>query len=114
MKPISLQSKNDQRQQIFASQIATLTDLQDLKVELLHEIRKILKEHGGQATKKWLKTSEVRKLLDASPGTLQRLRNNGTLPFTKIGGVVYYDYDELSKLLQPDNNYSQKTTKRPI
>uniref|UniRef100_UPI004047A37D helix-turn-helix domain-containing protein n=1 Tax=Roseivirga sp. TaxID=1964215 RepID=UPI004047A37D len=60
----------------------------------------MLKEHSGQPSKKWLKSYEVRKLLDISPGTLQNLRVNGTLPFTKIGGVIYYDYTDIQSMLQ--------------
>jgi isocitrate dehydrogenase kinase/phosphatase len=35
-----------------------------------------------------------------SPGTLQNLRVNGTLPFTKIGGVIFYDYDDIQRMLE--------------
>jgi len=41
----------------------------------------------------------VKKLLGISPGTLQNLRINGTLPFTKIGGVILYDYEDIQKML---------------
>jgi len=101
MKTIPTPNNSAQRLPVHSNQIVTLADLIDFRDELLIEIRKILKESSGQATKKWLKTHEVRKLLGASPGTLQRLRNKGTLPFKKIGGIVYYDYDEISKMLHP-------------
>jgi hypothetical protein len=48
----------------------------------------MIKELVGQPTKKWLKTHEVRKLLNVSGGTMQRLRTNGTLPYKK-GGQHY-------------------------
>jgi len=32
----------------------------------------------------------VRKLLGVSNGTLQTLRVNGSLPFSKIGGLYFY------------------------
>lgn len=70
-------------------ELLTLTDLKDFKAELLLEVKKLLKENNGEPVKKWLKSHEVRKLLGISPGTLQNLRVNGTLPFTKIGGVIY-------------------------
>ena len=54
----------------------------------------------GAKSKKWLKSPEVRELLSISTGTLQNLRINGTLPYTKIGGVIYYDYDEILKILE--------------
>lgn len=54
---------------------------------------------AGHPTKKWLKSFEVRKLLNISHNTLANLRVNGTLPFTKIGGVIYYDYDDIQAML---------------
>ncbi|UII21664.1 helix-turn-helix domain-containing protein [Fulvivirga ligni] len=83
----------------MATEIITQDDLREFKLELIDEFKKILKEHAGTPVKKWLKSPEVRKLLDISPGTLQNLRINGTLPFTKIGGVIYYDYQDIEKML---------------
>jgi hypothetical protein len=80
-------------------QVLTTNDLQEFKVELLEEIRNILTEQKSVTSKKWLKSIEVRKLLNISPGTLQTLRINGTLPFTKIGGTNYYNYTDIEKLL---------------
>jgi len=79
--------------------IVTTEDLQFFKVEMLDEIKRLLKEANGQPTKKWLKSYEVRKILNISPGTLQNLRVNGSLPYTKIGGVLYYDYADIQEML---------------
>ena len=49
--------------------------------------------------KQRLKSSEVRKLLKISPGTLQNLRINGTLSFTKIGSIIYYSYEDIEAML---------------
>ena len=83
----------------MAAEIITTDDLREFKLEMVEEFKKILKEHSGQPTKKWLKSPEVRTMLGISPGTLQNLRINGTLPFTKIGGVIYYDYQDIHKML---------------
>ena len=85
---------------LYREQIITTDDLREFKIELLEDLKRLLKEHSGQPTKKWLKSYEVRKLLGISPGTLQNLRVNGTLPFTKIGGVIYYDYADIQAMLQ--------------
>ncbi len=53
----------------------------------------------SQQIKQWLKSNEVRKLLNISPGTLQNLRINGTLTYTKIGGIMYYSYSDIEKVL---------------
>lgn len=79
--------------------IITPEDLTEFKVELLNEIRKILNENTGSSPKKWMKSMEVMKLLKISPGTLQNFRINGTIPYTKIGGILYYDAEEINKML---------------
>lgn len=79
--------------------IVTTEDLMELKIELLEEIKKLLSNQSGSSTKKWLKSTEVMKLLKISPGTLQNFRINGTLPYTKIGGIIYYDSEEINKLM---------------
>jgi len=79
--------------------IITTDDLQEFKIELLEEIRAIVSEQKAATTKQWLKSVEVRRLLNISPGTLQTLRINGTLPFTKIGGTNYYSFNDIDKLL---------------
>lgn len=82
------------------AQILTTDDLREFKVEMLEEIKKILRQSGVQPAKKWLKSPDIRKMLGISPGTLQTMRINGTLPYTKIGGVIYYDYEDIQKMLE--------------
>lgn len=84
----------------MAANIITTEDLNQFKSELLEDIKTIINNQSGFTPKKWLKSPEVRELLSISPGTLQNLRINGTLPFTKVGGVIYYDYDEIQKILE--------------
>lgn len=83
----------------MAAEIITTDDLREFKVELLEDIKKIFSSNNGQPSKKWLKSPEVRKLLNISAGTLQNLRINGTLPFTRMGGVIYYDSEDITKIL---------------
>jgi hypothetical protein len=92
----------------MAATIITTEDLMEFKMELLDEIKQLLKNQSGQVTKKWLKTQEVRNLLSISQGTLQNLRINGTLSYTKVGSVLYYDHFEIMQLLEKnrvDNKY---------
>lgn len=79
--------------------VVTPEDINKLKVELLEAIQAMLERKTGPVARKWLKSNDVRKLLNVSPGTLQNLRINGTLPFTKIGGVIFYDYEDISKMI---------------
>ncbi|SHG82087.1 Helix-turn-helix domain-containing protein [Flavobacterium micromati] len=82
----------------MAIEILTKEDLKEFQKSLLQDIKNILKGNNEQS-KKWLKSTEVRKLLNISPGTLQNLRINGTLTYTKIGGIVYYDHSDIEKVL---------------
>jgi hypothetical protein len=70
-----------------------------LENNLLNAIKLINKPGQGEV-KKWLKSVEVRKLLNISPGTLQNLRINGTLRYTKIGGIMYYKLENINKILE--------------
>jgi len=78
--------------------LLTREDLATFKRELLEEIRLIVQPHAEK--KDWLKSSDVQKILQCSPGTLQTLRINGTLPFTKIGGTMYYASTDVMNVLQ--------------
>jgi len=83
-------------------ELITRDDLEKFKKELLEEIRKHYPHPRRQVqeTRAWLKSFEVRKLLGISAGTLQNLRVNGTLPFKKIGGLMYYRYADIQKLME--------------
>jgi hypothetical protein len=89
--------------------IVTTEDLMEFKLKLLEEIKKLLNNPSGSGSdsKKWLKSTEVMKLLQISPGTLQNFRINGNLPFTRIGGSIYYDVDEINKILM-ENRINNK------
>lgn len=91
----------------MAAKIITPEDLNEFKVDLLNDIKLLITNQSEQQPKKWLKSPEVRKFLGISTGTLQNLRINGTLPYTKVGGVIYYDYVEIMKVL--DQNTVNKS-----
>jgi hypothetical protein len=78
--------------------IVTKQDLQQFKTQLLQEIKELLQ--GSDKSKgEWLRSSEVRKMLKISPGTLQNLRINGTLRSTKVGGMHYYSKEDIHRVL---------------
>lgn len=79
--------------------IITTDDLREFKHEVIEAIQKVLQSNSGIQQKKYLKSSELMELLQVSPGTLQTLRLNGTLPYTKIGGIIYYDGDEIQQVM---------------
>ncbi|PQV48818.1 helix-turn-helix protein [Jejuia pallidilutea] len=91
----------------MAATIITTDDLREFKMELLEEIKELLSNNSGHPNKRWLKSPEVRKLLGISPGTLQNLRINGILPYTKVGGVLYYDYQDIIQVLEKNRIHNK-------
>jgi len=108
MKEAHSNDHSDMHSAIYRNQLLTIGDLEDFKNALFDEIRSLLKETNGQHTKKWLRSSEVRKMLGVSPGTLQNLRINRMLAFSKVGGIVFYKYDDIISLLEKNSNPKTK------
>lgn len=91
------------------TELITTADLRQFKDELLKDLRHLLSEQNNNATqKKWLRSAEVRKLLKISAGTLQNLRVNGTLSYTKIGGTIFYNHAELDRLIESNQINTQQ------
>ncbi len=86
-------------QKIYAHQLITLEDLHQFKEQLFKELEALIKPNTNQP-KKWLKSHEVQRYLKISPGTLQHLKTTGVIPYTKIGGVHFYDSEDIQKILQ--------------
>ena len=76
-------------------------DVKDLKarIELLRQSRaEVLKDT-------WIDNQDVLQTLHISKRTLQTLRTNGTLPYSKVKGKFYYRVADIEQLLQ-DNYYN--------
>ena len=100
MKGRNESSGQEHKTRIYLDQLLTVDDLNNFKQDLFNEIKNLLKGTSTAQTKKWLKSSEVKKLLGISTGTLQNLRVNGTLTFSKVGGIIFYDYADIVKLIE--------------
>jgi len=99
--------RNSNQPPVFANQLTTVEDLVNFKRELLTEIKQLIAAHTSQPVKRWLKSFEVKELLHISTGTLHNLRTNGTLPFTKIGGVVFYDMVAVEQILERHTTFQK-------
>ena len=76
----------------------TKDDLKTLKQEIVNEIKGILNPQS--TTTEFLRSSQVKQLLGCSDSKLETMRKNGSLTYTKIGGSVYYNQKDISKLFQ--------------
>jgi hypothetical protein len=83
----------------MAIEVITREDLNEFRTLLLSDLNTMFGSKSQQQ-KQWLKSNEVRKLLNISSGTLQNLRVNGTLTYTKIGGILYYSSNDLEKVIE--------------
>jgi hypothetical protein len=83
----------------MAVEIITKDDLEQFRLKLLEDLKVMLRKNEEKPGK-WIKSYQVKNLLKISPGTLQNLRVNGTLSFTKIGGIIYYKYEDIIKVLE--------------
>ena len=83
--------------------IVTQEDLQELKASFIESVETILKEHLAGHTQEpdivLLKSHQVQRMLRISPGTLQNMRVNGILPFSKVGGVIFYDKQDILDII---------------
>ena len=82
------------QEELLKRKLISLDDLSDKEIENLSE-RAFLED--------WIDGQEVMQKLKISPRTLQTLRSNGTIPFTRIGHKLYYLKQDIEHILR--NNY---------
>ena len=59
--------------------------------------------NDGTLLEDWIDSQIVMQMLHISPRTLQTLRSNGTLPYSRIGNKIYYLRKDILQILS--NNY---------
>lgn len=81
--------------------LALSQEIKEIKmmIQLLRQSRAVVLNDS------WLDNQEVLQLLHISLRTLQTLRSNGTLPYSKIRGKFYYKVSDIEQLLQ-ENYYN--------
>ncbi|WP_302567788.1 helix-turn-helix domain-containing protein [Culturomica massiliensis] len=57
----------------------------------------------------WIDNQDVMQALHISPRTLQTLRSNGILPYSRIGNKLYYRKQDMLKILS--DNYTMNKIK---
>jgi len=55
--------------------------------------------HSGIAPQKWIDNGQACQRLSVSIRTLQTLRDSRILPYTKMGGKVFYKPEDIEKML---------------
>lgn len=82
--------------------IVTQEDLHEFKTEFFEKLETLLvnQPEKKEPEQVWLKSHHVQRMLGISAGTLQNLRVNGTIPYSKIGGVIFYDKAEIIAVME--------------
>lgn len=91
----------------MAVEIITKEDLQVFRLQLLSDLKTLLhteKPEGGK-TRPWLRSRDVRAMLNISAGTLQNLRVTGVLRSSKVGKMHYYKMEDIDKLLSGNKQH---------
>lgn len=84
----------------MAVEIITKEDLQNFGEKLLQDLQELLNKTKPKAENKtWLRSHEVRKLLNISAGTLHTLRVTGKIRFSKVGKLNYYRREDIERML---------------
>ena len=55
--------------------------------------------HGDKDISEWMDNEDVCQLLDISPRTLQTLRDNGTLAYSRINHKIYYKPSDVEGII---------------
>lgn len=93
--------------------LITRADLEIFRIEFLAKFQQLIRagqESDGIAKmeKRWIKTSELKKILPISNGSLQKLRNNGKLPCSIVDGLAFYDINDVISFMENAKNNHRK------
>jgi hypothetical protein len=92
-----------------------MNELIELMLQLSQEIKTIKayievyqKTRLEKFKEAWIDGQDVTQVLHISKRTLQTLRDNNTLPYSRLNGKFYYKLSDLEKILE--SNYSSFKT----
>ena len=72
----------------MSAEIVTIEDLEKFRTRLLADLVQMMRKPAP--TEPLVTSGQVRKILNISPGTLQRLRIKGLLPYVRLDGAFRY------------------------
>jgi len=85
---------------------------ENIFIELMKSIKKLIKKveelittykrnnPADNLNKKWLDGQDVCNMLHIGVRTLQKYRSEETIPYTHIGGKIFYNVHDIEKLLE--------------
>jgi hypothetical protein len=88
-------------------ELITKDDLEQFRQAMLQDLKLLLTKRTEEP-QKYLKSYQVKNMLKVSGGTLHTLRANGTLKFTRIGHIIYYNYEDIMQLMEGTSKKSKR------
>ena len=85
------------------NEIVTKADLDAAKNEIITLLKQLINQSSA-INKRYLRSPDVQKMLSISASGLQNLRINNSIPYTKMGGTIYYDYNEIIKVMEKNKS----------
>lgn len=85
-------------------------DLEREMTALKIRIQLLCAKPSERLTEEWINSQQVISILKIKKVTLQKLRDEGTIPFTNINGKIYYSSADVAALLK--TNYRRGKRKR--
>jgi hypothetical protein len=74
--------------------------LTQFKNELIKELESKLPKQSGMQEYKILKSKDLKRQLAISDSTIENLRNNGLLNYSKVGGTYFYYQSDVNAMLE--------------
>ena len=65
----------------------------------VNRVEEICRRCGDKGMGEWLDNQDVCRMLNISPRTLQTLRDNGTLAYSRISQKIYYKPQDVRRIL---------------
>lgn len=88
-----------------------LNILHELKGEIVDEVKHVVRENRKPDLTKWVKSARVKALLGVSHGKLQSMRDTGIISYTKIGGTLYYNMDDINDMMRKNQQWAESRKK---
>jgi len=78
-------------------ELISKSDLESLEERIVEKLTTNLSSQKNQS--KWLRSANVCKLLGICANTLKKYRVEGLLPYSTIGNTIFYNYNDINKVL---------------
>lgn len=78
----------------------------------VRKVDELCERHQRKELKQWMDHGEVCRVLNISPRTLQTLRDNGTLAYSKIGNRTFYRDEDVQRIVSVVEKRREKAIRK--